>query len=234
VSENRLVSIILPVHNQADHIAATVERYQTALTSMPVAHEIILVANACRDESVQVCQALSTRLPTVRTIQSAAGGWGLAVRLGLAQARGDLLLYANSARTGAAELVAVLQAAQANPASVVKATRSGGGGWRTLGSQLYNLECRILFGFPWKDVNGTPKAFPRAFAPLLALQRDDDLIDAEFCMICQRQGYPLIEVPIGRQARHGGASTTRLHSAIKMYCGALSLWRSSARANRDA
>jgi len=234
VSEAPLVSIVLPVHNQAEHIAATVEQYQLALARLQAAHEIILVVNACRDESARVCQALSARLPTVRAIESAAGGWGLAVRLGLAEARGDLLVYTNSARTSAAELVAALQAALANPASVVKATRSGGGGWRTLGSHLYNLECRILFGLRWKDVNGTPKAFPRSFAPLLALQRDDDLIDVEFCMICRRQGYPLIEVPIRRRARHGGTSTTRLHSAFKMYCGAVSLWRTSARANRNA
>jgi glycosyltransferase involved in cell wall biosynthesis len=234
VSEDRLVSIILPVHNQADHIAATVEQYKNVLSSLPAAHEIILVASACSDESAQVCKALSARLPSIRTIESADGGWGLAVRLGLAQARGDLLVYTNSARTGATELAAVLRTALAHPAGVVKATRRGGRGWRTLGSNLFNLECRILFGFPWKDVNGTPKAFPRAFAPLLALQREDDLIDAEFCMICRQKGYPLIEVPIDRQARHGGVSTTRLHSAIKMYCGAVGLWRSSGRANRNA
>lgn len=222
-----LLSIVLPVHNQADHIARTVQDYHAALSRLGKTYEMILVANACRDQSASICRDLSARLATVRTIESAVGGWGLAVRLGLAQARGDLLLYTNSARTSAQELIMVVEAALANPASVVKASRHGGRGWRSLGSAVYNLECRLLFGFNWKDVNGTPKAFPRAFAPLLALRRNDDLIDAEFCMICQNQRYPLIEVPIDRQARHGGSSTTRLHSAWNMYRGALELWRSS-------
>jgi glycosyltransferase involved in cell wall biosynthesis len=234
VSAPSLVSIILPVHNQADHIAATVGEYHAALARLGVGYEMILVVNACTDDSARICQDLSDRLPAVATITSAAGGWGLAVRLGLAAARGDLLLFTNSARTSAAELILVLETALANPAAVAKATRHGGQGWRSLGSKLYNLECRVLLGIPWPDVNGTPKAFPRSFAPLLELRRDDDLIDAEFCMICRRNGYPLIEVPIRRRTRHGGASTTRLHSALKMYRGALGLWRSSAPTNRNA
>jgi glycosyltransferase involved in cell wall biosynthesis len=233
-----MVSIILPVHNQADHITAVVQEYHDKLQPLAAqlnfSCEMILVVNGCTDQSAQVCQDLSTRLPMVRSIESAAGGWGLAVRLGLAEARGDLLLYTNSARTSAAELSAVLQSALAHPRSVIKAMRPGGAGLRALGSRLYNLECRILLGFHWRDVNGTPKAFPRAFAPLMALNRDDDLIDAEFCMICKREGYELVQVPMPRNQRHGGKSTTRLHSALKMYSGVLELWRSAPSSNRDA
>lgn len=235
----RLASIILPVHNQADHIAATVQAYHAAIDPVAAAgatmgYEIILVPNACGDDSAAICRDLSARLPNVRTVESAAGGWGLAVRLGLAEARGDLLLYTNSARTDTAELMAVLQCGMGYPNTVIKATRHGGGAGRALGSALFNFECRMLFGFPWRDVNGTPKAFPRAFAPLMALQRDDDLIDLEFCAICWREKYQMVQVPMARRPRHGGQSTTRLNSALKMYGGALKLWRSSPKASRDA
>ena len=79
---------------------------------------------------------------------------------------------------------------------------------RRLGSLLYNLECRALFDLSVWDINGTPKIFPRKFDQLLALRRDDDLIDAEFNIVCRDQGYPVLEVPILATERHGGKSTT--------------------------
>ncbi len=107
----------------------------------------------------------------------------------------------------------------------MKATRLGRSGLRKLGSALYNRECRLLHDIPCLDVNGTPKLFPRRFDRLLALTRDDDLIDLEFLVTCRREGYPVEEVPIVAGPRHGGESTTRLSSARKLYLGAFRMWR---------
>ena len=77
-------------------------------------------------------------------------------------------------------------------------------------------------------MNGTPKVFPRSFDRLLALTRDDDLIDLEFLAVCRREGYPVLEVPIFSGKRHGGDSTTRLASALRLYSGAYRMWRITA------
>jgi hypothetical protein len=109
---------------------------------------------------------------------------------------------------------------------VVKANRKIRDSWRRrLGSLVYNLECRALFDLPTWDINGTPKVFPRSFGKLLELEREDDLIDAEFNAICRREGYQVIEVPVLSTRRHGGTSTTNYGSALKMYWGAWQLWR---------
>jgi hypothetical protein len=60
---------------------------------------------------------------------------------------------------------------------------------------------------------------------LLALTREDDLIDAEFNVICRRQGYRMIEVPIFATSRRSGVSTTTIRSALRMYYGAIQMWR---------
>ncbi len=115
-----------------------------------------------------------------------------------------------------------------NPGVVVKANRKIRENWRRrMGSLLYNLECRALFDLSYWDINGTPKVFPRQFDKLLALTRDDDLIDAEFNVVCRREGYPMLEVPIFASRRHGGTATTNYRSAVKMYWGAYQLWRRS-------
>jgi glycosyltransferase involved in cell wall biosynthesis len=221
-----LASIVLPTHNQADHLRAVVEDYATALERARLDFELVLVPNACRDDTPAVARGLAERNPRVRVVETQRGGWGHAVRTGLAAARGDLLCYTNSARTASEDLTLLLLYAVAHPDIVIKANRKIRDHWtRRLGSLLYNLECRALFDLACWDVNGTPKVFPRSMRALLALSRDDDLIDAEFAFICRREGYPMLEVPIFSTRRHGGKSTTNLQSAANMYVGAYRMWR---------
>lgn len=228
-----LISIILPVHNEAEYVGETVEQFEQALARVPARHEFILVTNGCRDNSLEVCRALAQRNKRVRVRDSERGGWGLAVKLGLEEARGDILCYTNLARTNPADLTLLLLYALAHPDVVIKTNRKIRDNWRRrLGSLLYNLECRALFDFPYWDVNGTPKVFPRSFDKLLALKRDDDLIDAEFNIICRRENYRVLEVPVFSHRRHGGKSTTNYRSAIKMYRGAFEMWRAMRRDER--
>jgi glycosyltransferase involved in cell wall biosynthesis len=221
-----MISVVLPVHNQADHIGEMVADYEAALARISRPHELILVVNNCRDNSWEVCQALTAQHRNIRAFHSVKGGWGLAVKLGLREARGDLLCYTNSARTTGQGLTLLLLYAIVWPKVVVKANRKIRESWRRrLGSLLYNLQCRALFDLNVWDINGTPKIFPRSFTKLLELTRDDDLLDAEFVVCCRREDYPVLEVPVFSTNRHGGKSTTGLRSAIRMYWGAWQLSR---------
>ncbi|MBI4863651.1 MAG: glycosyltransferase [Candidatus Riflebacteria bacterium] len=222
----RLISVILPVHDQADHIARIVVEHEEALARLQYPHEMLLVVNGCRDRSLDECQALQARFPTIRVVASERGGWGLAVRIGLGEARGDLICYTNSARTSTKELMLFLLYATVHPGVVIKANRKIRESWRRrLGSLLFNLQCRFLFDLPCWDINGTHKVFPRSFHKLLELSREDNLIDAEFNVVCRREGYPMIEVPVISVRRHGGESTTGYRAAVGMYFGAFQLWR---------
>ena len=116
---DRLVSIVLPIHDQADHVAAMVREHVAALAAAEVHHEMILVPNACRDESAKRCYDLADELASVRVVEIEAGGWGRAVRAGLAAATGDLLCYTNSARTMSDDLVLLISLALAHPEIVV-------------------------------------------------------------------------------------------------------------------
>lgn len=225
-----MISIVLPVHQQADHLAQIVRGHAAALAKLPLAHEFILVENGSRDGTWERCQELAGELDVVRAIRSEPPGWGRAVRTGLHSARGDVLCYTNSARTSTEDLVYLLIYAAGHPDTAIKADRRVREGLgRRLGSFLYNLECRALLGTRTRDVNGTPKIFPRRFAALLELRRDDDLIDAEFLYRCRVNGYPVVEVPVSSWRRHGGRSTTRLGSALRMYLGVWRLARSLGR-----
>jgi glycosyltransferase involved in cell wall biosynthesis len=221
VTLDHLVSVVLPCHNQEDHIGDVVREFSAALGRMPLRHEIVLVPNGSRDSTDAVCAELAATLPDVRTEPSEVGGWGRAVRHGIAKARGDLLCYTNSARTAPGELTLTILYAAMHPGTVVKADRKIRDHWsRRLGSLLYNLECRALFDLSVWDETGTPKVFPRSCERLLHLTRDDDLIDAEFVRVCREAEYPMLEVPVFSSRRYGGTSTTTMRSAVRMYWGA--------------
>lgn len=228
---DRQVSIVLPVHNQADHIEALVAEYMRALDDLRIGYELILVPNGCRDESESVCASLAdASTGTIRTVELERAGWGAAVKAGLSEARGEQLCFTNSARTPPQLLAVALTFANVYPNVVVKAQRTiRDNRRRRVGSLVYNLECRVLFDLSTWDINGTPKIFPRSFGRLLELTRDDDLLDAEFVAVCRRERYPVVEIPALVTVRHGGKSTTSVRSAVRMYTGAFKLRREFSR-----
>ncbi len=224
---SEVVSIVVPVYNQAEHIALVVEDYVETLRRTPYQYEFLLVVNGCRDNSLEVCRGLEAKYPSsVRVVFSQAGGWGLAVRLGLEAARGDFLCYTNSARTAPDDLMLVVLYAVCNPGAVVKAHRRSRESFvRRVGSFLYNLQCRVLFNLATWDVNATPKAFSRSVYEELTLESDGDLIDREFVIRCRQRGIVMLEVPTYSWIRYSGKATTTFRSAVKLYRGSFEMWR---------
>jgi hypothetical protein len=224
------VSLVLPCRNQADHLEAVVRAYPPALEPAGRAFELILVPNACTDETPALCDRLAAADARVRVVPNPPGGWGRSVRVGLAAARGAFVGYTNLARTDPAVVPAILARCDAAAPCLAKARRvARGDASRSLGSWLYNLEARLLFGVRSGDLNGTPKFFPRSFLDSVALREDGDLLDLEVLALARRRGLPVVEVETRGFRRHGGRSTTTLRSAWRMYAGALALrWRGVA------
>jgi glycosyltransferase involved in cell wall biosynthesis len=223
-----MLSLVLPVHNQADHISEVVQAYRAALQRVLSAYEIVLVPNGCGDSSVAVCEALARDAPDLRVALSEQAGWGRAVRRGLSVAQGKMLAYTNSARTSSGDLELLVRYGLANPNVVVKAhRRSRDSLTRKLGSFLYNLECRALMDLPTWDINATPKVFGRAVYESISLTSDGNLIDLELYSKCKQHGIAVLEVPIYAWHRHGGESTTSYAAAIRMYLGAFQMWQTT-------
>jgi hypothetical protein len=218
------LSVVLPVRNQAGYIRQVMERYKTAFKNRP--WEIILVPNACSDDSPRICRQIAKKNRAIRVVENPAGGWGLSVQTGLKAARGRFLCYANSARTDPALIPALFGLLEKKTQALAKVTRHHRGHLlRGLGSLLYNLECRLLFSLPCGDVNGTPKIFGSRLYHRVKWSEKGDLLDVEFLAQCAKLGVPVLEMPVSGWGRHGGKSSTGFASAARMYGGVLGLWR---------
>ena len=220
-------SIVLPVYRQADHIESAIAEFVAALDTLGTTWEMIVVVNGPRDGTDEACARASTACSRIRVMRPASGaGWGVAVREGIRASRGEIVCFANSARTTAADLSTLVGLGLRNPDVVLKTTRKLRDSWRRrVGSVLYNLFCRARFDLSFWDINGTPKVFPRSFDALLGLTRNDDLLDVEFMLICHRRRYLVLEVPVYSVSRRGGRSTTSLSSAFRMFYRAWAMGR---------
>jgi glycosyltransferase involved in cell wall biosynthesis len=221
MSAHPLVSVVLPCRNEADHIGRIVPRYAAALDDAGVPFELILVPNASTDTTEDQVSALAATDLRIRWVGNPVGGWGLSVRRGLEVARGNVLVYTNTARTEPAVIPDFVRRHREQPFTVVKAARrQRSAALRSLGSWLYNLEARILFGVRCADVNGTPKVFSRDLYDRLVLAQNGDMLDLELIAQASRLGVPIVDVPISGFKRHGGKSSTTFSSAWRMYSSA--------------
>jgi hypothetical protein len=217
------ISIVLPIGDESrGMLARVVDTYAECLDASAHSWEILVVP-AKRAAMVGLRDGELTQIANVR-ICPACDGWGAAVTDGLRASAGQLVCYTNWQRTSAKALAEMLSLALRNQDVVVRANR------RTrdtrvgrLGSLLYNLECRLLLQVSVWDVNGTPKIFPRAFTDLFNLQQTGDLLDAEFAAVCERSGYPVIEVPIEAPLHSDSSDSFDLLSALRLYIGVVRL-----------
>ncbi|MFI4989755.1 MAG: hypothetical protein ACHQHO_02405 [Solirubrobacterales bacterium] len=217
------VSLVIPVclrsPEEAPVAEAAAAEYVRVLEDAAARWELLLVPYA-QAESEAVCARSAESLAGARAC-APANGWGAAVSGGLRASTCSTLVYANYERTAADVLAEMLQLARREPPVVLRANRrTRDTAIQRAGSLLFNVECRTLLGIPSWDVNATPKLFPRAFEELLRLQRRDDLLDAEFCLACEQEGYPVIEVPIQAPLRAGlHARTPAYLSSVWMFAG---------------
>lgn len=104
--EETLVSVVLPVYNEAEVLPILAARITNALNSARAAYEIVFVNDGSRDQSPQVLDQLAAANPRVRVVHLSRNfGHQAAVQAGLAHARGDAVVLMDSDLQDAPEAI---------------------------------------------------------------------------------------------------------------------------------
>ncbi|NQZ96457.1 MAG: glycosyltransferase family 2 protein [Myxococcales bacterium] len=91
--ENRfLLSVVIPAHNEEKNLAPTVTELTQALREAGIRYEILVVNDNSTDDTAGTCAALCRDDPGIRVVtRTKLGGFGRAIRGGLAVFRGDVV-----------------------------------------------------------------------------------------------------------------------------------------------
>src|SRR5262245_10882040 len=93
-SGKRLVSLVVPVYNEAEVISVFYDRASKALSAIPeFDYEIVFIDDGSRDTSYQILSRLAAQDPHVRVLKFSRNfGHQIAITAGIDHARGDCVV----------------------------------------------------------------------------------------------------------------------------------------------
>jgi hypothetical protein len=200
-NENSLkLSILMPVFNEAQTIAAVVKRVQ----AMPIDQEIVLVDDASSDGTAGIVDRLASRGARV-VYHPTNQGKGAAVRTALAAADGDLVVIQDADfEYDPNDFVRMMAPIATGQAEVVYGVRS----WESqrpimrFGNWLVTSVANLLYGQHLRDIETCYKMMWREIALRLELECYRFDIEAEITAKLLRAGYAIHEVLIRYTARY--------------------------------
>ncbi|MGD2144144.1 MAG: glycosyltransferase family 2 protein [Anaerolineae bacterium] len=219
------LSVVVPVYNEVETIAEILRRVQAVdLTvsigfgsenglAVDVGREIVVVDDGSGDGTREVLRQLATQSRVKVVFHQRNRGKGAAVRTGLRQASGDVILIQDAdLEYDPRDYPSLLQPILEGRSEVVYGSRFRGGPtkamffWHMLGNQFLTLVTNILYDSILSDMETCYKVFTREVAEQLDLRAPGWGFDPEITAQILKLGYRIYEVPItytGREFDEG-------------------------------
>jgi|HubBroStandDraft_6_1064221.scaffolds.fasta_scaffold60531_3 dolichol-phosphate mannosyltransferase len=220
------LSVVVPAHNEAESIGATVTTLADTLTAERIPHEILVVDDASSDGTAAVVHEVSTRHPSVRCVRShLPPGFGHAVRAGLDHYTGDAVaIFMADSSDSPADLVRYHRVLTdgfdcAFGSRFVKGGRVNDYPLPKLViNRIVNLAIRAMFRHGYNDTTNAFKAYRREvidnIRPLLSNHFN---LTVEMPLKAVTRGHTFQVVPITWTNRQLGVSKLRLQEMGSRY-----------------
>ena len=92
-----MLTVVLPCYNEADHVAAELERITTALDASGLTYELLAIDDASTDGTLQVLRENAGRFAHLQVISFRRnGGSGTVRRIGTQLARGEIVVWTDA------------------------------------------------------------------------------------------------------------------------------------------
>lgn len=204
------VSIVIPIYNEEGILREAVTELRKGLVAVredlgapDLRFEIILAENGSRDRTVDLASGLAAEMPDVRTFSLGEPNYGKALRRGIEEARGELVICDEIDLCDTDFYRRALALLRARGCDMVVGSKSMRGAkdrrpiLRRVATRVINGMLRVTLDFHGTDTHGL-KAFRRAvLLPLVAeCVIDKDLFSSELVIRAGRADVSIIEIPI--------------------------------------
>src|SRR5512140_1394722 len=86
------VSIVIPIYNEEGILRGSVLELREKLRPFGFTYELLLCENGSRDRTVEIGKELEAEYPVVRLISIGQPNYGLAMKTGILEARGTIVI----------------------------------------------------------------------------------------------------------------------------------------------
>jgi dolichol-phosphate mannosyltransferase len=220
------LSVVIPAHDEAGSIGATVEALLATLEREQIPHEVVVVADHCADGTVAEVERAIERHPAVRLIENRQPpGFGYAVRAGLDAYMGDVVAVMMADLSDSPEDLVTYHGLLERGFDCVFGSRFMPGAKVTdypraklVMNRIVNFGIRMLFRHGYNDTTNAFKAYRRevidSCQPLLSPHFN---LTVELPLKAVVRGYSYAIVPVSWTNRVSGESKLRLQEMGSRY-----------------
>jgi dolichol-phosphate mannosyltransferase len=220
------LSVVIPARNEDGAIAKTVSALFYTLRAEAIPFEIIVVDDGSTDQTSFTVQALATRYHEIRLVQNMGQhGFGMAVRCGLHEAKGDAVAVVMADSSDSPEDVVKCYYRLLEGPDCVFGSRFIHGSkvhdypfHKLVLNRLANCFIRVLFGVPFNDFTNAFKLYRwhviEGMQPLISPHFN---LTVEMPLKAIVRGYSFAVVPISWTNRQAGISKLKIKEMGSRY-----------------
>ncbi len=211
------ISVIVPTRNEAANLLPVLEGV------VPFADELLVIDGHSVDGTRDIAAACGARV-----VLDDGRGKGAAIRRGIQEATGDILVFVDADGShDPADIPALVAPILAGYADHVSGSRMLGGSdelhatiqqfVRLFGSQVITLSVNYTLGVRLTDCQNGFRAIRRDVALALDLRENITTIEQEMIIKSLRSGYRMAEAPTHEYVRANGESNFRVQDVWPRY-----------------
>lgn len=201
------LSIVIPIYNEASILEESVLELLEGMRADPRLNqrsfELLLSENGSTDQTAAIARSLEERFEEVRLLQAGEPNYGLALRKGILEAVGEVVLCDEIDLCDTDFYARALVEIEEHGFDLVvgskalDSSRDQRPAYRRLATRVLNGLFRVFLGFHGTDTHGL-KAFRRLrlLEVVNACVVDRDLFASEFVIRAERMRFQMIEIPV--------------------------------------